>query len=158
MPGVSVIQSLSLREREGAAQRRKGEGDKGAIMRTYHRQPSGTVSRARQLRRDATEAERVLWLALRENFPAARFRRQVPIGPYYADFLSFRAKLVIEVDGGQHDLQSEYDAARTRFIEAQGYRVIRFWNSDVLPDPEGVVNEISLALTGQGRRNEVADE
>ncbi|WP_439484589.1 endonuclease domain-containing protein [Blastomonas fulva] len=115
-------------------------------MRTYHRQPSGTVSRARQLHRDATDAERVLWLALRENFPAARFRRQVPIGPYYADFLSFRAKLVIEVDGGQHDLQTEYDAARTRFIEAQGYRVIRLWNSDVLPDPEGVVNEISLCL------------
>ncbi|WP_373486936.1 endonuclease domain-containing protein [Blastomonas sp.] len=115
-------------------------------MRTYHRQPSGTVPRARQLRRDATDAERALWLALRENFPAARFRRQVPIGPYFADFLSFRAKLVIEVDGGQHDIQADYDAARTRFIEAQGYRVIRFWNSDVLPDPEGVLNDISLSL------------
>lgn len=125
-------------------------------MRTYRNQPSGTVPRARQLRRDATDAERALWLALRENFPAARFRRQVPIGPYFADFLSFREKLVIEVDGGQHDQRAEYDAARTRFIEAQGYRVIRFWNSDVLPDPEYVVNAISLSLKGEGRSDEVA--
>ncbi|WP_446652998.1 endonuclease domain-containing protein [Blastomonas sp.] len=115
-------------------------------MRTYRNQPSGTVPRARQLRRDATDAERALWLALRENFPTARFRRRVPIGPYFADFLSFREKLVIEVDGGQHDQQAEYDAARTRFIEAQGYRVIRFWNSDVLPDPEYVVSAIFLSL------------
>lgn len=80
------------------------------------------------------------------EFPGCAVSQTGTDRPYYADFLSFRAKLVIEVDGGQHDLQSEYDAVRTRFIEAQGYRVIRFWNSDVLPDPEGVVNEISLCL------------
>ncbi len=146
MPGLPVIQSLSLREREGAAQRRKGEGDKGAFVRTYHRQPSGTVSRARQLRRDATDAERALWLALRENFPAARFRRQVPIGPYYADFLSHSARLIIEVDGGQHNEQIAYDNARTAFLNAEGYRVIRFWNCDVLGSLEAVVEQIAANL------------
>ena len=115
-------------------------------MRTYRDQPSGTVSRARDLRKNATEAEKRMWRALRENFPSAKFRRQVPIGPYYADFFSFPAKLVIEVDGGQHGEAQDYDARRTAFLEAQGLRVVRFWNNDVLGNTEGVITQISLSL------------
>ena len=115
-------------------------------MRTYRDQPSGTVSRARELRKNATEAEKRMWRALRENFPSAKFRRQVPIGPYYADFFSFPAKLVIEVDGGQHGEAQDYDARRTAFLEAQGLRVVRFWNNDVLGNTEGVITQISLSL------------
>ena len=115
-------------------------------MRTYLNQPSGTVQRARELRKNATDAEKRMWRALRENFPDAKFRRQVPIGSYFADFLSFSMKLVIEVDGGQHGEAREYDARRTAFIEAQGYRVIRFWNNDVLGNTEGVIAAISLSL------------
>ena len=75
-----------------------------------------------------------------------RFNRQVPIGPFICDFVSHATKLVIEVDGGQHDWHSDDDARRTHFIEQQGYRVIRFWNNDVLERMEGVVAEIGRVL------------
>ena len=126
-------------------------------MRTYLNQPSGTVQRARELRKNATDAEKRMWRALRENFPDAKFRRQVPIGSYFADFLSFSMKLVIEVDGGQHGEAQEYDARRTAFIEAQGYRVIRFWNNDVLGNTEGVIAAISLSLGERGGSREAAE-
>ena len=87
-----------------------------------------------------------MWLALRETIPGTKFRRQVPIGPYYADFLCFSAKLVIEVDGGQHGEAQDYDTRRTAFLEAKGLRVIRFWNNDVLGNAEGVMTQISLSL------------
>jgi very-short-patch-repair endonuclease len=116
-------------------------------MRTYHNQPSGTLSRARSLRRNSTDAERHLWRALREALPHAKFRRQVPVGPFFADFLSFRSKLIVEVDGGQHGDRSEQDAARTRFLEAQGYRVLRFWNNEVIENSAGVVYAIAESLS-----------
>ena len=115
-------------------------------MRTYKNQPSGTTSRARELRKNATEAEKRMWRVLRENFPGAKFRRQVPIGPFFADFFSFPMKLVIEVDGGQHGVAQDYDARRTAFLEAQGLHVIRFWNNDVLGNTEGVIEVISLSI------------
>lgn len=115
-------------------------------MRTYRNQPSGTVPRARTLRRDATDAEKRMWRALRETFPALKWRRQVPIGPYFADFFSFAAKLVVEVDGGQHAEASSYDARRTGFLRAQGLTVLRFWNDDVLTNTQGVMTQISLSL------------
>ena len=114
-------------------------------MKGYDKAPSGTVDRARRLRRDATDAEKRLWRALREAFPDAKFRRQSPVGPYFADFLSFRHKLIVEADGGQHTIEA--DAARTRFLEREGYRVLRFWNNDVLANTEGVIAQISLALS-----------
>ncbi|MBL8652544.1 MAG: endonuclease domain-containing protein [Sphingopyxis sp.] len=115
-------------------------------MRTYRNQPVGTVPRARTLRKDATEAEKRMWRALRETFPTLKWRRQVPIGPNFADFFSFAAKLVIEVDGGQHAEAASYDARRTEFLQAQGLTVLRFWNNDVLANTQGVMETISLSL------------
>ena len=109
-------------------------------MRNYAQLPSGSVPRARRLRRDATDAEKALWRGIRETLPRAKFRRQVPHGPYFVDFLSFQAKLIVEVDGGQHAEAAHYDASRTRYLEAQGYRVLRFWNNDVLENIDGVLS------------------
>jgi very-short-patch-repair endonuclease len=116
-------------------------------VKTYANQPSGTLDRARQLRRDATEAEKRLWRALREKLPQAKWRRQMPIGPYFADFACFAERLIVELDGGQHASASEYDAARTRFMEGQNYRVLRFWNNDVMENMEGVLETIAAALS-----------
>ena len=123
-------------------------------MKTYDTARTGASLRARQLRRDSTGAEKKLWVALRKLLPGTKFRRQMPIGPYFADFACFAARLVIELDGGQHT--PETDAARTRFIEAHGYRVLRVWNNDVSDNIAGVVETIAAALhpplpVGEGR-------
>ena len=115
-------------------------------MRSYDNQPGGTVTRAKDLRRNAPEPERRLLRALREAFPSLKWRRQVPIGPYFADILCFSEKLVIEVDGDTHASSEAGDAARTRLLNQQGYRVIRFANTDVIQNVEGVVTAISLSL------------
>jgi very-short-patch-repair endonuclease len=103
---------------------------------------------ARQMRAQPTDAERVLWRRLRHDISLAgsHFRRQALIGPFIVDFASRGAKLVIELDGGQHDTQRAADARRTRFIEGHGYRVLRFWNNDVLGNIDGVLSEIQSAL------------
>ena len=116
-------------------------------MRNYRNQPSGTVSRARALRKAASPAEKKLLRALKENFPAAKFRHQTPVGPFYADFFSFSEQLIIEVDGESHGTTKEQDTARTRYIEAQGYRVIRFWNNEISDNLEGVINAVSESLS-----------
>ena len=104
---------------------------------------------ARRMRAEPTDAERVLWLRLRHDIKLvdSHFRRQAAIGAFIVDFASRKAKLVIEHDGGQHDWQQGADASRTRRIEAAGYRILRFWNNDVLGNLEGVLNEIQCALT-----------
>jgi very-short-patch-repair endonuclease len=109
-----------------------------------YRPSVGSTQRARTLRANATDAERAIWRLLRESFPEARFRRQVPLRHYIVDFASHRARLVIECDGSQHS--REVDAPRTRLIEAEGYRVLRFWNDDVLTNKEGVYSVIASAL------------
>jgi len=103
---------------------------------------------AHQMRAQPTDAERVLWQRLRHDVAliGSHFRRQALIGPFIVDFASRKAKLVIELDGGQHDWQQESDALRTRRIEAAGYRVLRYWNNDVLDNLEGVLSEIQRAL------------
>ena len=116
-------------------------------MRTYDHQPSGTIDRARLLRRDSTDVEKRLWRALREKLPDAKWRRQMPIGPYFADLTCFASRLVVELDGGQHADAREYDRARTRFIESRGYRVLRFWNNDVAQNIDGVIETIAQALS-----------
>ena len=103
---------------------------------------------ARRMRKTPTEAERKLWWHLRHRLalPETHFRRQVEIGRYIADFASHAAKLVIEIDGGQHGLQAAHDEARTERLEADGYRVLRFWNNDVLSNIDGVLTEIRHAV------------
>ena len=95
-----------------------------------------------------TDAERALWFALRETLPHAHWRKQVPFGAYTADFCSHGAKLIIEIDGGQHN--AGRDAARTRFLESKGYRVLRFWNNEVLQNLDGVLTVIVATLPSQG--------
>ena len=103
--------------------------------------------RAHALRKQLTPAERKLWAALRgDQINGVNFRRQHAIGPFIADFCSVKEKLIIELDGSQHLEQAEYDAQRTKYLAAQGYTVIRFWNSQVLNDLNGVITAISYAL------------
>jgi len=103
---------------------------------------------AHRMRTQPTSAERLLWQRLRRDIKliGSHFRRQVPIGPYIVDFASRKAKVVIELDGGQHDWRQAYDALRTRRIEAAGYQVLRFWNNDMSGNLEGVLSEIQRAL------------
>ena len=115
-------------------------------MRSYANQPVGTVPRARQLRRDASEPERRLLRALREAFLHLKWRHQVPLGPFYADILCFTERLVIEVDGDTHAGRETQDAARTTFIQSEGYRVLRVTNLDVTHNLDGVVRQISFSL------------
>ena len=104
-------------------------------------------SKARHLRKEATEAEKLLWSHLRRHqMLGYQFRRQEPIGKYIVDFLCYQQRLVIELDGGQHQEQADYDTERTRWLESRGFRVIRFWNDDVLRETEGVLEAIRIAL------------
>jgi very-short-patch-repair endonuclease len=101
---------------------------------------------ARKLRKTMTDAERAMWLFLRQRqVEGRRFRRQVPIDHYIVDFACFEARLIIEVDGGQH-FESESDKTRDAYLAAQGFRVLRFWNNDVLANREGVFQVIAEAL------------
>jgi very-short-patch-repair endonuclease len=108
------------------------------------------TKRARTLRAESTEVERKLWAALRgRRLSGVKFRRQVPIDRYFADFACIEAKIVVELDGGQHNDQSDYDEERSKLLEACGWRVIRFWNSDVVDNADGVADTILAEL---GRR------
>jgi very-short-patch-repair endonuclease len=124
-------------------------------VRAYANQSSGTIDRARELRRNSTDAERRLWRALRSKLPQYKWRRQMPVGPYFADFACFAEKLIIEIDGGQHASAQLYDDRRTRFIEAQGFRVLRFWNNDVMSNADGVVEQIALSLRAQTEQRQL---
>ncbi len=106
-----------------------------------------STKHARQLRKTSTPAEQRLWNRLRRNqIGGHHFRRQVPIGPYVADFVCVLKKLVVEVDGSQHVDQVQEDAVRTRYLERRGYRVLRFWNNAVLTETDSVVEAIFIAL------------
>jgi very-short-patch-repair endonuclease len=101
---------------------------------------------ARQLRQAAMDAERRLWSALRDRrLSGYRFRRQYPIGRFIVDFACARHHLIVEADGGQH-ADSETDRVRTAWLEEQGWRVLRFWNNDVLANTNGVVETILKEL------------
>ena len=103
---------------------------------------------ARELRRNATYPERLLWQLLRGRaLEGHRFRRQRPIGPYFVDFVCVERRVVVELDGGQHGRErTQPDVERTRFLEREGFRVVRFWNDEVMSNREGVVEAIVRAL------------
>ena len=102
--------------------------------------------RARELRNAATPAERRLWRWLARSQLGAKFSRQMPVGPFFADFLCRELRLVVELDGFSHDLRPERDAARDRWFVGRGYRVLRFANADVLRDPESVARAIQAEV------------
>ena len=130
-------------ERATRASRERGEGG------VRRRRRTGQTLRARELRRDRTEAEERLWQRLRAGrLLGTKWRTQTPIGPYYPDFCCPAAKLIVELDGSQHVGRAGYDAERTAFLEAQGYRVLRIWNNDVLGKVDAVLDAIVRALSG----------
>ena len=105
------------------------------------------MHRAGELRKELTPAERKLWSVLRGNkLNGVSFRRQHAIGNYIVDFVSIKKKLIIELDGSQHLEQTEYDEERTRYLESQGYKVIRFWNDQIEKEMDGVIQVIEMTL------------
>ena len=105
------------------------------------------IQRARQLRLALTDAEAALWKHLRgRRLLGAKFRRQFPVSGFVVDFVCLEARLVIEIDGGQHADRTAFDDHRTRVLSPSGFRTLRFWNDEVLKDPEGVLAHILLHL------------
>jgi very-short-patch-repair endonuclease len=124
-------------------------GEVGPKGRVRGAKPSkNAVVRARTLRRNETDAEHVLWQMLRNRqIDGRKFVRQYPVEPYFADFACREAMLIIELDGGQHD-KSKSDTIRTAYLNARGYSVLRFWNNEVLGNPEGCWHAIQSTLQG----------
>ena len=103
--------------------------------------------RARELRKNQTEAEQKLWQAIKKNqVNGVKFRRQYCIGYYIVDFISLTYKLIIEVDGGQHLEKADYDIVRTEYLTALGYKVIRFWNNEIFEELDSVLESINNAI------------
>ena len=122
-------------------------GEKG--LAADERLRAGRIAQARMLRREMTEPERALWYVLRaRRFSGFKFRRQVPVGPYIADFICFDRRLVVECDGGQH-AESARDARRDAWFAAQGYRTLRFWNHEVMRERQVVADTVWAALAGK---------
>jgi len=121
-------------------------------MRTKPPTDAVILDRARRMRREMTEPERKLWRLLRDQrLAGAKFRRQVPIGNFIADFCCLNSRLIIELDGGQHAEQEAADVSRSRFLAGEGFRVLRFWNERVLSGAEFVVEEILAAISENER-------
>ena len=115
-----------------------------------------SIARARALRASPTDAERLIWLKLRDRrLMGAKFRRQVSFPPYTVDFCCFEAKLIVEVDGSQHAERLRQDAVRTRRLEGAGFSVIRFWNNDVLKNIDGILEAILVELSKARSRRRV---
>ena len=147
--GVGWGQRLcSLPLREGA----RGRGDRpSSLGRTLSTMKTDQtpIALARHLRRAQTGAERAVWARLRNRqLEGARFRRQQPIGPYLVDFVCFEKRLIVEIDGGQHNEEGAAvrDEHRTTWLRGRGFEVIRFWNNEVMADLEAVVEKIRQAL------------
>lgn len=103
---------------------------------------------AKTLRTNQTEAEQRLWYHLRAHrFMDLKFKRQKPMGRYIVDFVCVEQRLIVEIDGGQHAEQMEYDQRRDAWLRSQGYTVLRFWNNEVLQQLEGVLERIRLKIT-----------
>ena len=120
------------------------EGEGQAVRRRVRR--SKSIARARTLRASQTDAERLLWRHLRNRgLQGWKFRRQRSIGPYVADFVCMEARLIIEVDGSQH-MECRSDTKRTAYLESKGFRILRFWNNEVLGRAGAVLSSIGDEL------------
>ncbi len=109
-------------------------------------------TKARQLRKNQTEAEKRLWQRLRNRQLAGyKFRRQYPIGHYIVDFVCLETKLIVELDGGQHMAQRAYDEQRSAYLNQQGFIVLRCWNNEVIGNTVGVLDSLTLALPQRER-------
>jgi len=109
------------------------------------------TTNARDLRKNQTDAERLLWQYLRNRqLCGQKFRRQFPIDSYIVDFVCLEVKLIVELDGGQHAKQIEYDQHRTEQLQKRGFKVIRFWNNDVLQNNAGVLESIRQEILNKG--------
>src|SRR5205807_5251090 len=137
-----------------AGEGREGASPRGALRHappsspTWHLETNMRMH-AKALRRDSTDAERIIWRALRAHrMNGASFRRQTPIGPYIVDFVCHAAKLVIEIDGGQHfeSKEEQRDARRDAYLTGKGFRVLRFNNHDVMSSRQGVLETIAAAI------------
>lgn len=116
------------------------------------RDRSQRTARSRSLRKSLTDAERLIWGKLRNGqLNGAKFRRQHPIGPYFADFCCVEAGLVIELDGGQHAERLAQDRIRSKILESKGYKVLRFWDNDVLKETAAVLEKINRTLEEAGK-------
>jgi very-short-patch-repair endonuclease len=105
------------------------------------------LDNAKTLRRNLTDAEQKLWYHLRAHrFMGRKFKRQKPIGRYVVDFVCLEEKLIIELDGGQHAENQEYDQERDSWLRSQGYTVLRFWNNELMNETDSVLERIRLAL------------
>ncbi len=125
----------------------RGEGDFDSYTKK-------ALKNAKALRQNSTDAEKQLWSILRgKKFKELKFRRQQPIGNYIADFVCFSEKFIIELDGGQHNIenQMEYDIKRTKYLEQAGFRVLRIWNNEIFNNIDGVIESIESSLAPRGR-------
>ncbi len=130
------LYSLPSREGRTPLPSIEGTGSRTAMRKS-------STEKARELRQKSTDAERLLWRFLRaKRFDGLKFRRQEPIGNYTVDFVCFDNQVIVEVDGGQHVKRKAEDEKRTRWLEEQGFKVLRFWNNDVLKNTEGVIRAI----------------
>ncbi len=106
------------------------------------------LDNAKALRGTQTDAEQILWYHLRAHrFMGKKFKRQKPIGRYVVDFVCLEEKLIIELDGGQHADQVDYDQVRDTWLKSEGYTVLRFWNNELMGDMESVLERIRLTLS-----------
>jgi len=122
-----------------------GEGEGERNIKKNQKQ----ISFARELRQKQTDSEKALWQKLRDKqFEGIKFRRQQPVGPYIVDFISPKEKIIIEIDGGQHNEKEiqKKDEERTVWLEKEGYLILRFWNNEVLFNPGGVLERIREAI------------
>jgi very-short-patch-repair endonuclease len=124
-----------------------GDASRRASQEMKKHPVDGAGARARTLRQNMTEGERRVWEILRsQQIKGYRFRRQVPIGRYIADFVCHEARLIVEIDGGQHDRSAPREAERGGFLQNEGYRILRFWNNEVLANLDGVHETIADEL------------
>jgi very-short-patch-repair endonuclease len=132
---------------EGGASRSEATGE-GFVPQTPHHRPTAKRIRsfAKKMRRESTDAEAAMWRLLRDRRLALfKFRRQVPFQNFILDFICFEKRLIIEIDGSQH-ASSERDTARDAVLIAEGFRIARYWNNDVLQQPSAVLEDIFAKL------------